>query len=100
MSTLASLILEAYEKVRWLATHSGITAHPQARSVVAELESLISQVESEAATIGHDSIAGASQSFTLSRTIPPRRDPREMMRTVSEFYERVGQQRTPRRMAA
>jgi hypothetical protein len=100
MSTLASLILETYEKLRWLATHSAVIAHPQARSVVAELENLISQVESEAAALGHDSIAGPSQSFPLSRGIPPRRDPRETMRTVSEFYERVGQQRTQRRMAA
>ena len=100
MSTLASLILEAYEKVRWLATHSGIVAHPQARSVVTELESLISQVESEAAALGHDSIAGASRSFPISRGIPPRHNPGKPCAPVSEFYERVGQQRTQRRMAA
>jgi hypothetical protein len=112
MSELTTLIAQTFETVRGLAALSGEIVNADARWLIAEIETQISRVEIEAARVkwrkAHlyqraaqaDRYAIPLQERPAHRIIPPKRDVRQTMRMVSEFYERVSLERSQMRKAA
>ena len=112
MSELQSLVAQTSETVQALAMLSGEIAHEEARVLIAEVETQILRVErevnritwqkaeSDQQTAQADRFATGLQERHVSRAVPPKRDVRQTMRMVSEFYERVSQERSQTRRAA
>jgi hypothetical protein len=112
MTELIAILAQAEATMRRLTELASGSRNIEARGLIADLELQLAQIETEAANLnrenlelrrqvaGRDPISSGKNSTAFPRPVAAHHEVEQKMRAVSEFYQRVNQERQRMQKAA